>query len=163
MSRSGTPRLIARRKSGQIGAGMRRAERGEEMRARRWFAAALAALAAAAPAVAADDSAARHPQTVVVGLSEYQFSPSRLRFRRGVAYRLRLVNRGTELHEFAAPDFFRAVKLETPGVLNRDRSEIEVPPGSRKDLLFVAEKPGIYELRCPDHDWAGMVGEITVK
>jgi uncharacterized cupredoxin-like copper-binding protein len=135
---------------------------GGKMRGMRLAVAGFLVVAAMPPAASAGTDW-RRAQTVEVGLSEYEFSPGHFRFRQGTAYRLHLVNRGKELHEFAAPDFFRAVTLGNPAVLNRDRSEIQVPPGTAKSFLFVAVKPGRYQLRCPDHDWAGMVGDITIK
>src|SRR6266849_9020303 len=81
----------------------------------------------AAPAAAADWSQAR-PVTVVA--SEYQFLPKTLTFKRGVAYRLRVENHGKEMHEFTAPEFFKSVALRNPGVLNADKTEAEMPPGT---------------------------------
>ena len=112
------------------------------------------------PAVAADWSKA---QVVTVTTGEYEFAPKQLVFKRGVAYRLRIENRGSEMHEFTAPEFFKAAEIHNPVVLNADKTEIEVPPGKAKDLEFVAQRAGRYELRCSDHDWAGMVGEIIVE
>jgi uncharacterized cupredoxin-like copper-binding protein len=122
----------------------------------------LLATAGAAPAMAAavDWSQAR-PVTVIA--SEYRFSPNRLAFKRGVAYRLHFENHGKELHEFHAPEFFNAAELRNPEVLNADRTEIQAKPGEAKDLYFVPQRPGRYPLFCPDHDWAGMTGSITVK
>ena len=94
---------------------------------------------------------------------EYEFSPKRLTFKRGVAYRLRIDNRGSEMHEFTAPEFFKAAEIRDLSVLNADQTEVEVPPGKAKDLEFVPQKAGRYPLRCSDHDWAGMMGEITVE
>jgi uncharacterized cupredoxin-like copper-binding protein len=124
------------------------------------FRIAVMLTALAAPAVAADWSQAR-PVTVVA--SEYKFSPNKLTFERGVAYRLHLENHGKEQHEFTAPEFFRAVRLRDAKALNADRIEVEIPPGSAKDLFFVPQQSGHYPLRCSDHDWAGMTGAITVK
>ena len=76
---------------------------------------------------------------------------------------LQVENRGTETHEFTAPSFFASAKIGNPAVLDADRTEIVVQPGETKDLRFVATKPGRYDLRCADHDWAGMTGSITVK
>src|SRR5438477_1492361 len=84
------------------------------------------AIAWTAPAVAADRSSAP-PVTVVA--SEYQFSPAKLTFKRGVAYRLHIENHGRELHEFHAPAFFKAVELGDPTVLNPDKTEIVIQPG----------------------------------
>src|SRR5713226_2823218 len=120
----------------------------------------LAAIALAAPAIAADGAP---PRPVTVVASEYQFSPARLTFKRGVAYRLHVENHGKELHEYHAPDFFKAVELRDPSVLNADKTEILVHPGEAKDLTFVPKKAGRYKLICSDHDWAGMTGAITVK
>jgi uncharacterized cupredoxin-like copper-binding protein len=100
---------------------------------------------------------------VTVATVEYRFLPEHLVFRRGVAYRLHVVNRGKELHELTAPDFFKAVELRSLGALNREQSELVVQPGEQKDLYFVAKRPGHYDMRCADHDWAGMTGDITVK
>ena len=100
---------------------------------------------------------------VIVVATEYQFSPNRLSFRSGIAYRLHVENRGKDTHEFTAPEFFRAVHLGDPTALNADKTEIVVQPGEAKDLDFVAGKPGQYKLRCSDHDWAGMTGAIVVK
>lgn len=102
-------------------------------------------------------------QPVTVTTRDYEFSPRRLVFKRGIAYRLRIDNRGKELHEFTAPEFFKAAEIRDPAVLNADKTEIEVPPGTAKDLEFVAQRRGRYPLRCSDHDWAGMTGEITVE
>jgi uncharacterized cupredoxin-like copper-binding protein len=117
--------------------------------------------AAAAPRT---DSAAWSPaQTVTVAMAEYRFIPSELKFRRGVAYRLRLENSGAELHEFTAPDFLHAVDLRDPAVLAAGQNEVVVTPGSSKDIYFVARQPGTYVLTCADHDWAGMTGSITIE
>jgi uncharacterized cupredoxin-like copper-binding protein len=48
-------------------------------------------------------------------------------------------------------------------VLEESGQEVLVKPGQEKELLFVPRKPGRYELACADHDWDGMVGEITVE
>ena len=121
----------------------------------------LAGLLAALAATATAATAAEHPVTVVA--SEYQFAPNELTFTHGVAYRLRIENHGKEMHEFTAPEFFKAARIRDPGVLNADKTEIEIPPGAAKDLFFTPLRPGTYPLRCSDHDWAGMTGKITVK
>ena len=133
--------------------------------AARAAAAVLAALwLAVAPAAgAASASRWREARPVAIIAAEYQFTPSRPVFRRGVRYRLHLENRGAEMHEFNAPQFFRAVRIGNPQVLNRTRREIVLRPGDKADLYFVPLRPGHYRLKCPDHDWAGMEGEITIE
>jgi len=118
------------------------------------------ACAAAPPAKAADWAKARLVTVVTV---EYSFRPDHLVFRRGVAYRLHVVNRGHELHELTAPDFFKTIALHNPEALNREHTELALQPGERKDLYFVTKRRGRYDMRCADHDWAGMTGDITVK
>jgi uncharacterized cupredoxin-like copper-binding protein len=102
-------------------------------------------------------------KTVAVVATEYRFEPNHLVFRRGVAYRLTVVNRGHELHELTAPEFYKAIKLHNPDQLNSEHSEIAVRPGEQKDVYFIALRTGHFAMWCADHDWAGMTGDITVK
>ena len=105
---------------------------------------------------------ASSPEVVTVVAADYRFEPSAISFRVNVAYRLHFENRGTELHEFTAPTFFKSVELGNPTVLNAERTELVVQPGEQKDLDFVPRQVGRYSLTCADHDWAGMTGEIAV-
>jgi uncharacterized cupredoxin-like copper-binding protein len=102
-------------------------------------------------------------ERVVVQLIEDRFVPDKLVFRHGVEYRLELRNDGKEMHEFTAPEFFKAVEVRNPDVLERAAPEVLLQPGERKELRFVARQPGRYPLTCADHDWDGMVGEIVVE
>jgi uncharacterized cupredoxin-like copper-binding protein len=118
------------------------------------------ALAPAATAARIDWARAR---LVTVTAVDYRFIPSHLVFRPGIPYHLRVVNRGKEMHELHAPDFFKEAVIRNPTALNQEHSELVLDPGATKDLYFVAERRGRYDMRCPDHDWAGMTGDITVK
>ena len=122
---------------------------------------ALAWVAAPHRGLAAADWAKARLVTVVT--VEYRFQPDHLVFRRGVAYRLHVVNRGHELHELTVPEFLKTVEMRNPEVLNREHTELVLQPGEQKDLYFVAKQPGRYDMRCADHDWAGMTGDILVK
>jgi uncharacterized cupredoxin-like copper-binding protein len=124
---------------------------------------ALAALVIAAPAALADPSVdwAKAERIDLVEV-DYAFQPNQLTFRRDRAYQLHVENHGRELHELTAPDFFKAVELRDPSGLNQDRTELVLQPGDQKDLYFVPLQPGRYDMRCADHDWAGMTGDITV-
>ena len=113
------------------------------------------------PAIAAQDTKPATPVTVVA--SDYQFTPTKLSFKAGVTYRLRIENHGKELHEFNAPAFFKSAELGDAAVLNADRTEIAVHPGEAKELVFTPKRAGDYRLICPDHDWAGMIGRITIE
>ena len=98
---------------------------------------------------------------VTVTMTEYRFEPDHLSFHRAMPYRLHLENRGSETHDFSATDFFRSVNLRNPGVMGSSGTVV-VKPGEHKDIDFVALRPGTYELKCADHDWAGMTGMISV-
>jgi len=104
------------------------------------------------------------PQTVTLDLimMDYKFLPDHLIFKHDVHYRLHLENHGKETHEVTAPLFFANADIDNPDVLNREHTEIVMQPGETKDLFLTAHRPGTYDLRCADHDWAGMVGGITV-
>ena len=94
---------------------------------------------------------------------DYRFEPNRLELRIGAPYRLRLVNRGREMHEFTAAAFFRVAEIGNPEVMNPDRTELVVQPGEQKDLYLMPRQAGSFPLSCADHDWAGMTGEIIVR
>lgn len=100
---------------------------------------------------------------LTVVLMEYGFTPNRLRFTRNLPYRLHLENRGKELHEFTAPEFFKAVAVRNPEVLILDGREVVLHPGEQKDVFLLPQRPGHYSLVCADHDWAGMTGDITIE
>jgi uncharacterized cupredoxin-like copper-binding protein len=108
-------------------------------------------------------AAAPEPVTMNVTMIDYKFVPDHLTFTHGVHYRLHLENHGKETHEFTAPVFFAAAKIDNPDVLNRERTEVVMQPGDAKDVFLTLGKPGTYDLRCADHDWNGMVGGITVE
>jgi len=116
--------------------------------------------ASAADAPAVDWSSAR---LVAVQLVDERFVPEKLVFLRGVPYRLQLENSGTHMHEFTAREFFNAIVVRNPDVLEPEKNEVLLQPKESKILYFVAPGPGRYPLTCADHDWDGMTGEITVE
>ena len=110
-------------------------------------------------------AAASHsePQTVNLTMIEYRFIPDHLIFEHDVHFRLHLENHGKETHELTAPTFFATADIDNPEALNHERTEIVMQPGETKDIFLTAHRPGTYDLLCADHDWAGMVGGITVE
>jgi len=122
--------------------------------------AAVALGIAALAAMAATDWS--KAETVTVVTTEYGFEPNRLTFREGMPYRLHLENHGKETHEFTAPGFLQSAEIRNPAAVNTDRTEILIQPGEQKDV-FLVPRQGRYPLRCADHDWAGMTGEIVVE
>ncbi|HEX9323710.1 MAG TPA: cupredoxin domain-containing protein [Xanthobacteraceae bacterium] len=127
------------------------------------LAAALCCADAQTPDRSSRDADWTKAESVVVTMVNYEFIPDRLSFRRGVAYRLHLENRGSEIHDFSAPEFFKAIELNNPEVLGAYATRIVVRPQETKDMYFVATRAGSYELTCADHDWAGMTARITVE
>ena len=103
------------------------------------------------------------PVMMEVVMVDYSFEPDHLIFQHDVHYQLHLENHGKETHEFTAPTFLAAATIDNPDVLNREHTEVLLQPGEAKDLFLTPHRPGIYDLRCADHDWNGMVGGITVK
>ena len=117
---------------------------------------ALASLILAAPSP-------EPAQTVSVVLADYSFTPDHPTFQHSTPYRLHLENHGKETHEFTAPVFFASAHIDNPDVLTRERTEIVMQPGDIKDVFLTVPASGTYDLRCSDHDWAGMIGGITVE
>jgi uncharacterized cupredoxin-like copper-binding protein len=102
-------------------------------------------------------------EVVSVAMIDDRFVPDKLSFRHDVPYRLHLENHGKELHEFTAPAFFTQATVRDPHVLANGGQDVVVQPGGAADVFLVPRKPGRYRLICADHDWAGMIGEITVQ
>jgi uncharacterized cupredoxin-like copper-binding protein len=126
------------------------------------------ALTAAAALVAARHAGAASPvdwsraQVVEVRMVEYEFIPKALRLRRGVPYRLHLVNAGKEGHDFTAGAFFAAAEVKNRDVLGARGASIYLRPGESADIYFIAHDAGFFAPRCADHDWAGMTATIVI-
>jgi len=125
-----------------------------------WLIAVLALLIPAARAQSDVDWS--QAQQVHVLMVDDRFVPDQLTFRHGVPYRLLVENDGKDLHEFTAPEFFADAVLRDPGFLSQDGKEIVVQPGGAVEVELMPVHPGTFQLICADHDWDGMVGQITV-
>ncbi|MFQ5764811.1 MAG: hypothetical protein ACE5GT_07780 [Rhodospirillales bacterium] len=109
-------------------------------------------------------------KTVNVTLSEFDFSPARLIFRKDVPYRLHLLNAGNRGHTFVSEGFFKAIaaaKLVSPkGEIGKPYlRSVAVPPGGEKEIYFVPVRTGVYPLECTVflHAAFGMEGEIAIR
>jgi uncharacterized cupredoxin-like copper-binding protein len=126
------------------------------------------ALMAAGALVAAHHGSAAAPvdwsraEPVDVRMVEYEFIPRELRLRRGVPYRLHLVNAGKEGHDFTAGDFFAAVEVKNRDALDARGVSIYLRPGDTADIYLIAPNAGLFAPRCADHDWAGMTATIII-
>jgi uncharacterized cupredoxin-like copper-binding protein len=94
-----------------------------------------------APTAMADE-----PTIVKVVMTEYRFTPDHLEFRNGIRYRLYLENAGAELHDFAAPAFFKSSTIENPEVPNADRTDVVLQPHESKEVIFIPHQKGSYSL-----------------
>jgi uncharacterized cupredoxin-like copper-binding protein len=121
--------------------------------------AAVLALALPASSHAADWSHAK-PLTVV--MVDNRFQPDQVTFQSGQAYDLDLENHGKDMHEFTAPEFLKASTIRDKRLLANGGTDIVLQPGTSVHILLIAPAKGHYSLICADHDWDGMVGNITV-
>jgi uncharacterized cupredoxin-like copper-binding protein len=120
----------------------------------------LAALAVAPPALAADPWL--HARVMTVVMVDNQFQPDHLTFHSGQPTELRLENHGKDMHEFTAPAFLKAAKIRDTRILANGGKDIVVQSGKSVRIFLIPGPKGHYDLTCADHDWDGMVGEITV-
>ena len=121
---------------------------------------AAALLGCARLGEAADQWTAPQPLTVV--MVDNSFQPDHLTFQAGKAYELRLQNHGKDMHEFTAPAFWKAATVRDRQKLANGGTDVVVQAGQSVSILLIAPPKGHYNLSCADHDWDGMVGNITV-
>jgi uncharacterized cupredoxin-like copper-binding protein len=97
------------------------------------------------------------------------FEPNHLTFEAGKRYKLVLDNPSPTKHYFTAKDFSDVIwtqKVEAGNVeVKGSIHELELKPGAEAEWVFIAQKPGTYELHCSiaGHAEAGMIGTITVS
>ena len=119
-----------------------------------------------APGGAAPAGAPPHrstTETVTVVMVDDRFEPDSVTFHAGQPVTLRLVNQGKEMHEFTAPEFLHEATVRDKGVLSNNGGDIVVQPKQTVQVRLMPNHAGQYKLICADHDWDGMVGEITVE
>jgi uncharacterized cupredoxin-like copper-binding protein len=125
-----------------------------------WLIAVLALLIPAAHAQSDVDWS--QAQQINVLMVDDRFVPDQLTLQHGVPYRLLVENDGKDFHQFTAPEFFADTVVRDPGFLSQDGGEIVVQPGGAVEVELMPIHPGTFRLICADHDWDGMVGQITV-
>jgi len=101
-------------------------------------------------------------------LSDFQFSPSAVRFKSGTVVRVRLSNTALVTHYFGGQEFFR-LGAEPVNLLGSyvpaGQHHIPVAPYTDRDIYLFIKDPGTYLLDCfvPNHRAAGMVGQLIVE
>jgi len=107
-----------------------------------------------------------HSEYVI--LSDFQFSPSTLRFKSGSLVRVRLSNTALVTHYFGGEEFFR-LGAEPVNLLGSyvpsGQHHVPVAPYTDRDIYLFIKDPGVYLLDCfvPNHRVAGMVGQLIVE
>ena len=92
-----------------------------------------------------------------------KFTPNKLTFRRGIPYRLHVAEPrqgNARIQRRRALQDRQDQQSDRP---QRRQDRARPAPGETKDLYFIPRQAGHFKLVCPDHDWAGMTGEITVE
>ena len=119
---------------------------------------AFALLSAAASAAGAAAPVA------TVELSNFKFTPNTIQLHAGAPVVLHLANVGSGSHNFSAPGFFAAAKLDAQAAALVHDGKVEVPGHSAVDLPLVPAA-GQYPLKCTHtlHSSFGMKGLITVR
>ena len=99
-----------------------------------------------------------------VELSNFDFTPKELRFRAGQPATLVLANLASGGHDFAAPEFFAAARVQPGDAALVVDGEVEVPAGSTRTVHLVPAA-GTYRLTCTHtmHALFGMKGRIVVE
>jgi plastocyanin len=111
-------------------------------------------------------SVAAHAQPAVmtVALSNFSFSPNAIQLRAGVPTTLRLQNASRGGHNFSAPQFFAAAKIDPKSASYVRNGTVEVPGHGTVNINLVPAT-GRYSLRCTHtlHSAFGMKGSIVVN
>ena len=102
--------------------------------------------------------------TVTVNLSDYAFMPETVQMDGGKPYILRLVNSGTDGHDFTAPDFFQAAQVYAGDAGKISNGQVDLREASEITIRLVPTR-GTYELICTHfgHAALGMTGYIQVR
>lgn len=101
---------------------------------------------------------------VTVELSNFKFAPGAVQLQAGVPVVLHLSNLAKGGHNFAAPEFFAAARLDPASAALVRGGKVEVPAHGSVDLTLVPAA-GNYPLKCTHtlHASFGMKGTITVQ
>jgi uncharacterized cupredoxin-like copper-binding protein len=98
-----------------------------------------------------------------VELSNFDFTPHELHLRAGQPTTLVLANLASGGHDFSAPEFFAAARIEQADAGLVDDGEVDVPGKSTRTVHLVPAA-GSYKLTCTHtmHAMFGMKGTIVV-
>jgi uncharacterized cupredoxin-like copper-binding protein len=108
-------------------------------------------------------AATAQPATVAVQLSNFKFAPSALHLRAAQPVTLHLQNASGSGHNFSAPQFFAAAKVDPRSAPLIHNGTVELKGHQSADIALVPAA-GTYPVKCshPLHAAFGMKGKITV-
>ena len=123
-----------------------------------------AALTAGLIAACAASQAGAQGAEQRVELSSFGFTPRELHLRAGQPTTLVLANVASGGHDFAAPEFFAAARIQPGDATLVVDGEVEVPARSTRTVHLVPAA-GTYKLTCTHtfHAMFGMKGTIVVE
>lgn len=104
------------------------------------------------------------PPVVSVEMSNFKFVPSEVQLQAGVPVVLHLSNGAGGGHNFSAPEFFAAARLDPESAALVQKGRVEVPSHGTVDISLVPAE-GEFPLKCTHtlHPSFGMKGTITVR
>ena len=114
--------------------------------------------------LSASVGARAQPAAMTVALSNFSFSPNAIQLRAGVPTTLRLQNASGGGHNFSAPEFFAAARVDPKSASYVRNGTVEVPKHGTVNVTLVPAT-GRYSLRCTHtlHSAFGMRGSIVVN
>jgi uncharacterized cupredoxin-like copper-binding protein len=109
------------------------------------------------------DAAAQGGAEQRVELSNFDFTPKELHLHGGQQVALVLANLASGGHDFSAPEFFAAARIEPADAALVTRGEVDVP-GKETRTIHLVPAAGTYKLTCTHtmHATFGMKGSIVV-
>ncbi len=98
-----------------------------------------------------------------VELANFDFAPKELHLRAGQPVTLVIANLASGGHDFSAPEFFAAARIEPADAALVTDGEVDVPGKSTRTVHLVPAA-GTYKLTCTHtmHAMFGMKGTIVV-
>jgi plastocyanin len=123
----------------------------------------VAAIAAVSIAGASYPAQAQ-PSVTAIDMANFKFMPSQLQLSAGVPTTLQLKNDASGGHNFSAPAFFAAARIDPASASLIRNGTVEVPAHSTVQVTLTPAA-GEYPLHCshPFHAAFGMKGTIFVR
>lgn len=109
-------------------------------------------------------------RTISIGMNDaMRFVPDRIEVREGETVRLRLSNKGRQMHELVIGtkkelDEHAALMLKFPGMQHDEPWMAHVAPGKGGEIIWHFNRAGEFDFACliAGHFQAGMLGKIRV-